>query len=81
MEDTPILGHDREVLRDDPYFLDLGSNWIPFYVATIYQSYFKVLCIYILRMSVVNMNGKIKGNGVVTKLLFLVSVYEFPLLF
>ncbi len=26
------------------------------------------------------MNGKMKGNGVVAKLLFLISVYEFPLL-
>ncbi len=28
----------------------------------------------------VNMNEQMKGNGVVTKLLFLISVYEFPLL-
>ncbi len=28
----------------------------------------------------VNMNGKMKGNGVVAELLFLISVYEFPLL-
>ncbi len=27
-----------------------------------------------------NRNAKIKGNGVVAKLLFLISVYEFPLL-
>ncbi len=26
------------------------------------------------------MNEKMKGNGVVAKLLFLISVYEFPLL-
>ncbi len=25
-----------------------------------------------------NMNGKMKGNGVVAKLLFLIGVYEFP---
>ncbi len=49
-------------------------------VATIYQWYFKVLCIYILRIKGVNRNGKIKGNDVVAKLLFLISVYEFPLL-
>ncbi len=27
-----------------------------------------------------NRNGKMKGNGVVAKLLFLISMYEFPLL-
>ncbi len=26
------------------------------------------------------MNGKMKGNGVVAKLLFLINVYEYPLL-
>ncbi len=31
-------------------------------------------------MKWVNKNGKIKGNGVVAKLLFLISVYEVPLL-
>ncbi len=42
--------------------------------------YFKVLCICILRMLRVNRNDKMKGNGVVAKLLFLflISVYEFP---
>ncbi len=32
--------------------------------------YFKVLCIYILRMQGVHMNGKMKGNAVDAKLLF-----------
>ncbi len=45
-----------------------------------YHWYFKVLCIYILRILSVNGNEKMKGNGVVAKLLFLISVYEFPLL-
>ncbi len=31
-------------------------------------------------MEGVNWKGKMKGNGVVAKLLFLISVYEFPLL-
>ncbi len=35
---------------------------------------------YILRIKGVNRNGKNKGNDVVAKLLFLISVYEFPLL-
>ncbi len=39
--------------------------------------YFKVLCIYILRMLKVNRNEKLKGNGVLAKVLFLISVY-FP---
>ncbi len=46
----------------------------------IYHWYFKVLCIYILRMKGVDKNGKFKGNGVVAKLLFLICMYEFPLL-
>ncbi len=46
-----------------------------------YDWYLKVLRIYILRMQGVNMNEKkMKGNGAVAKLLFLISVYEFPLL-
>ncbi len=45
-----------------------------------YHWYFNVLCIYILRMWRVNMNGKMKENNVVTKQLFLIDVYEFPLL-
>ncbi len=49
-------------------------------VGQIYHWYFKVLCIYILRMLRVNRNDKMTGNGVVAKLLFLISVYEFPLL-
>ncbi len=49
-------------------------------VGIIYHWYFKLLCIYNLRMKGVNKNGKLKGNGVVAKLLFLINVYEFPLL-
>ncbi len=52
----------------------------PCFIAQIYHWYFKVLCIYILRMKGVNRNGNIKGNDVVAKLLFLISMYEFPLL-
>ncbi len=44
-----------------------------------YDWYLKVLCIYILRMLGINRNEKMKGNGVVAKLLFLIGVYEFPL--
>ncbi len=51
-----------------------------FLVGKIDHSHFKVLCIHILRMYGINMNEKMKGNGVVAKLLFLISVYEFPLL-
>ncbi len=45
-----------------------------------YHWYFKVLYICILRIEGVNRTENMKGNGAVAKLLFLISVDEFPLL-
>ncbi len=49
-----------------------SGKHLPFVFQSVMYLYFK--------NETVNSNGKMNGNGVVAKVLFLISVYEFPLL-
>ncbi len=75
-----LLFHDGDLVSLITFEGTILYQVVSCFSGNIYHWYFKVLCFYILRMKGVNRNGQIKGNGVVAKLLFLISVYEFPLL-